>query len=109
LVLFSNLARRYEKDLGVKIINNSFGGYCDFFALELLPLFCYTTKCSVKNITGAAMSSITPLFANPTLAQILSHFFMNPHEVFYQAVIVRETGKALIEELPRRTREILHR
>lgn len=43
------------------------------------------------------MSSVIPLFANQTLAQILSHFFMNPHEEFYQAAIVKETGKGLIQ------------
>ncbi len=40
---------------------------------------------------------MVPIFANPTLVNVLTHFFMNPHQEFYQAAIVKETGNALIQ------------
>jgi len=43
------------------------------------------------------MQTILKIFAHPTLAQVLCLFFFNPEETFYQAQLVRETGKSLIQ------------
>ncbi|MBS3905038.1 MAG: nucleotidyltransferase domain-containing protein [Simkania sp.] len=43
------------------------------------------------------MSSLFKLFANPTLVETLSLFLLNPEEEFYQSLLVRKTGKALMQ------------
>ncbi len=43
------------------------------------------------------MNPLFKLFANPTLAQILSLIFLNPEEEFYQLDIARKVQKALIQ------------
>lgn len=43
------------------------------------------------------MNSILKLFANPTLAEILSLFLLNPEDEFYQSDIARKTDKALMQ------------
>ena len=43
------------------------------------------------------MNSILKLFANPTLAEVLSLLFLNPEEEFYQSDLARKTCKGLIQ------------
>lgn len=43
------------------------------------------------------MSSLLKIFANPSLAETLSLFLVNPEEEFYQFEIAQKTAKALIQ------------
>ncbi|MBT3393607.1 MAG: hypothetical protein HN411_00660 [Waddliaceae bacterium] len=43
------------------------------------------------------MSNFLKLFSSAALAEILGLFFMNPEEEFYQSIIVKRSGKALMQ------------